>query len=192
MDEIPDELLDREEDEEKGSFSSGTDFYGGTSRWKKKNAFDEDLSFSSDDDDSIPFADARGVVGGKSRYGSSYSGGDSSPRASVRGTYAGTGKLPAGSAKAKPSRPKATYVPPHTEESKKPWIARQGVSSLQKGMPKIETPDYVVGDRVRHIKYGDGTVKAMEKGPRDWKVTVVFDGGDQRILYAAFAKLQKI
>ena len=36
------------------------------------------------------------------------------------------------------------------------------------------------------------TVKAMEKGPRDWKVTVVFDGGDQRILYAAFAKLQKI
>ncbi len=59
-------------------------------------------------------------------------------------------------------------------------------------MPKIETPDYVVGDRVRHIKYGDGTVKAMEKGPRDWKVTVVFDGGDQRILYAAFAKLQKI
>ena len=192
VDEIPDELLDREEDEEAGSFSSGTDFYGGTSRWKKKNAFDEDLSFSSDDDDSIPFADARGVVGGKSRYGSSYSGGDSSPRASVRGTYAGTGKLPAGSAKAKPSRPKATYVPPHTEESKKPWIARQGVSSLQKGMPKIETPDYVVGDRVRHIKYGDGTVKAMEKGPRDWKVTVVFDGGDQRILYAAFAKLQKI
>ena len=192
VDEIPDELLDREEDEEKGSFSSGTDFYGGTSRWKKKNAFDEDLSFSSDDDDSIPFADARGVVGGKSRYGSSYFGGDSSPRASVRGTYAGTGKLPAGRAKAKPSRPKATYVPPHTEESKKPWIARQGVSSLQKGMPKIETPDYVVGDRVRHIKYGDGTVKAMEKGPRDWKVTVVFDGGDQRILYAAFAKLQKI
>lgn len=178
VEEIPDALLDCEDEEDGFSPDMG--------RWKRKDAFEDE------DDDSIPFADARGVIGGKSRYGSSF-GASSAPRASVRGSYAGSGKLPAASPKPHASRPRATYVPPHTDESKKPWIARQGgLSSLQKGMPSIQTPDYVVGDRVRHIKYGEGTVKAMEKGPRDWKVTVVFDGGDQRILYAAFAKLEKI
>lgn len=49
-----------------------------------------------------------------------------------------------------------------------------------------------VGDRVRHIKYGDGTVQKVEKDVRDYKITVAFDGAGQKIMYAAFAKLQKI
>ncbi len=53
-------------------------------------------------------------------------------------------------------------------------------------------PDYRVGDRVRHVKYGDGSVLAIEKGPRDYQVTVLFDEMGQKVMYAAFAKLQKI
>ena len=94
-------------------------------------------------------------------------------------------------------RPKAVYVKPHTSDDKKPYIAKasgasRGLSSLKKGMPAPEVPDYTQGDRVRHGKYGDGTVSAMEKTPRDYKVTVQFDDCGQKIMYAGFAKLRKI
>lgn len=52
-------------------------------------------------------------------------------------------------------------------------------------------PDYGVGDRVRHIKFGQGTVLAMEEGKRDWEVTVDFDRAGIKKLFASFAKLQK-
>ena len=31
--------------------------------------------------------------------------------------------------------------------------------------------DYVVGDRVKHIKFGEGTVLGIEEGSRDYQVT---------------------
>jgi DNA helicase-2/ATP-dependent DNA helicase PcrA len=52
--------------------------------------------------------------------------------------------------------------------------------------------DNGVGDRVRHARYGDGTVSALEKTPRDYKVTVRFDDCGQKVMYAGFAKLQKL
>ena len=52
--------------------------------------------------------------------------------------------------------------------------------------------DYGVGDRVRHMKYGDGTVIKLEKEPKDYKVTVSFDGAGTKIMYAGFAKLKKL
>ena len=55
-----------------------------------------------------------------------------------------------------------------------------------------EKPDYQVGDRVVHIKFGEGTVTAMQQTPRDVQVTVVFDSVGQKIMYAMFAKLKKI
>ena len=93
----------------------------------------------------------------------------------------------------RPNRLKATYVKPHTAEEKKPFIA-QSLSQMKKGLPDGagEKPDYAVGDRVRHIKHGDGTVLAMEETPRDTKVTVLFDEAGQKIMYAAFARLQKL
>ena len=33
-----------------------------------------------------------------------------------------------------------------------------------------------VGDRVRHIKFGEGTVTAVVEGGRDYEVTIDFDG----------------
>ena len=66
------------------------------------------------------------------------------------------------------------------------------MSGLQKGTVKADSLEYGVGDRVRHLKYGDGTVTNIVDGPRDYQVTVQFDGPGQKIMYAAFAKLKKI
>ncbi len=99
------------------------------------------------------------------------------------------------SAKAKP---RAIAVPKRTPAENRPFIAGGGVGSLgnvnglSKGMPSSSHLDYGVGDRVKHIKYGEGTVANMEKGPRDYQVTVVFDEAGQKIMYAAFAKLKKV
>lgn len=51
--------------------------------------------------------------------------------------------------------------------------------------------DYGVGDRVSHIKFGEGTVKDIIDGGRDYEVTVVFDSVGQKKMFASFAKLQK-
>lgn len=52
--------------------------------------------------------------------------------------------------------------------------------------------DYVVGDRVKHIKFGEGTVLNIEDGPKDYQVTVAFDKAGQKIMMASFAKLKKL
>ena len=54
------------------------------------------------------------------------------------------------------------------------------------------TLDYVVGDRVRHIKFGDGEVTAIVAGGRDYEVTVDFDKAGTKKMFASFAKLKKL
>lgn len=51
---------------------------------------------------------------------------------------------------------------------------------------------YEIGDRVRHIKFGDGEVVAIVAGGRDFEVTVDFDKSGTRKMFASFAKLKKI
>ena len=51
---------------------------------------------------------------------------------------------------------------------------------------------YDVGDRVRHMKFGEGLVTAITEGGRDYEVTVEFDRFGVKKMFAAFAKLQKI
>ena len=53
-------------------------------------------------------------------------------------------------------------------------------------------PGYDVGDRVRHVKFGEGLVTAIVEGGRDYEVTVEFDSAGTKKMFAAFAKLQKI
>ena len=50
---------------------------------------------------------------------------------------------------------------------------------------------YDVGDRVRHTKFGVGTVTDITQGGRDYEVTVDFDAAGAKKMFAAFAKLQK-
>ena len=60
------------------------------------------------------------------------------------------------------------------------------------GKPAGGKLEYGVGDRVRHIKFGEGTVLSIVEGGRDYEVTVNFDGPGTKKMFAAFAKLQKI
>lgn len=97
------------------------------------------------------------------------------------------------------SRPKAILKPRTTAKADKPFIAK-GIGSLnqiagiQKGLSTKEdtTLDYGLGDRVSHIKYGEGTVLNITREPRDYKVTVDFDKAGQKIMYASFAKLKRV
>lgn len=52
--------------------------------------------------------------------------------------------------------------------------------------------DYRVGDRVKHIKFGIGTVQEIVNGGKDYEVTVDFEGYGRKRMFASFAKLQKV
>ncbi len=52
--------------------------------------------------------------------------------------------------------------------------------------------EYGVGDRVRHMKFGIGTVTAINEGGRDYEVTVDFDNVGTKKMFAAFARLAKL
>ena len=51
---------------------------------------------------------------------------------------------------------------------------------------------YEVGDRVRHVKFGEGTVTDIKEGGRDHEVTIEFDSVGTRRMFAKFAKLVKV
>jgi DNA helicase-2/ATP-dependent DNA helicase PcrA len=139
---------------------------------------------------------------GDGGYGSRGYGDDGYGRGRTFVTYAGSSgsgrsaEKPYGiETRAADGRPKAVYVKPHTAEDKKPFIAKANsqYGTLSKGMPAAAgSIDYGTGDRVKHVKFGEGTVKEIEKTPRDYKVTVDFDDYGQKVMYAAFAKLEKI
>ena len=52
--------------------------------------------------------------------------------------------------------------------------------------------DYQGGDRVKHIKFGVGTVQEITKGGRDFEVAVEFDRVGRKKMFASFAKLKKV
>ena len=52
--------------------------------------------------------------------------------------------------------------------------------------------EYSDGDRVKHIKFGEGTVKQIVEGGRDYEVTVEFDRVGTKKMFASFAKLKKV
>lgn len=117
-----------------------------------------------------------------------------SPEERFRDT--GSGYAEVGSGYGSTFKPKAVSSVKRTE--KLPQVAK-GVSALNQvsGLAKgadinLGELEYKVGDRVHHIKFGDGTVLKIDKEPRDYKVTVEFDTAGTRIMYAIFSKLKKI
>ena len=54
------------------------------------------------------------------------------------------------------------------------------------------TLSYGEGDRIKHKKFGEGTVIALKEKNGDHEVTVDFDNGSTRRMMASFAKLKKI
>ena len=100
-----------------------------------------------------------------------------------------------GSTYIKPVR-KAAPTDDKPASSAKAVFPKSSFASLgiQKGSEKVSAPaaiDYSVGDRVRHFKFGAGTVTSIVKEPRDYKVTVAFDAHGTKVMYASFAKLAK-
>ena len=77
-----------------------------------------------------------------------------------------------------------TKTPTYTPVSNQRDFGSTNTSSASLG--------YEVGDRVRHIKFGDGEVMAIVSGGRDYEVTVDFDKAGTKKMFASFAKLKKI
>ena len=69
-------------------------------------------------------------------------------------------------------------------------IINQGI--FDKKSATSQELDYGEGDRVKHIKFGEGTVKSIISGGRDYEVTVEFDTAGTKKMFASFAKLTKI
>ena len=88
------------------------------------------------------------------------------------------------------ARPKAVLRPKVTPDDNKPFIAKS--TAKPAGGAVGGKPSYDIGDRVLHTKYGEGTVTNMTLEPRDYKVTVEFDAFGQKVMYATFAKLEKL
>ena len=57
---------------------------------------------------------------------------------------------------------------------------------------KASSLEYGVGDRVKHIKFGEGTVMEITEGGRDYEVAVEFDHFGRKKMFASFAKLKKL
>lgn len=89
-----------------------------------------------------------------------------------------------------PPRPRAVLKTKKTSEEVKPFILKNS----QQPAPVVKSESelgYDVGDRVKHMKFGEGVVQKIEKGARDYQVTVAFDAAGTKIMYAGFAKLVK-
>ena len=59
------------------------------------------------------------------------------------------------------------------------------------GVKEGQALSYDVGDRVKHMKFGEGLVIGIVEGGRDFEVTVQFDDFGTKKMFASFAKLQK-
>ncbi len=93
------------------------------------------------------------------------------------------------------NRPKPVAPTPRRdiEPDKKPFAAVKSIATLKKGSAFTSSEiDYKVGDRVKHVKFGEGTVKNMETRDGAVYVTVEFDSTGNRVLSAAFARLTKL
>ncbi len=75
---------------------------------------------------------------------------------------------------------------------RKPIAAGTYDMSRNFGSAQKEALDYQVGDRVRHIKFGEGIVIQIADGGRDYEVTVDFDTAGVKKMFAVFAKLKKV
>ncbi len=85
-----------------------------------------------------------------------------------------------------PRTPGQTAFPSYHKE-----ILTQNVFN-KKPLEILSELDYKTGDRVKHIKFGAGTVTEIKEGGRDFEVTVNFDSHGTKKMFASFAKLTRI
>ena len=87
-------------------------------------------------------------------------------------------------------------TPAKNQGTGNPLTGSQALASLQKGSQLAAGGNgslgYEAGDRVRHVKFGEGTVTEIKEGGRDHEVTIEFDSVGTRKMFAKFAKLVKV
>ena len=90
-----------------------------------------------------------------------------------------------GNSGGRPSRPAESN--PLTEWQRRPAAAAAAPAAPPK-------PSYIpeIGDRVRHSKFGEGTVMACDEWGNDYETAVLFEGGDLRRLLLSYARLEKV
>ena len=84
-----------------------------------------------------------------------------------------------------------SYVSGQTVPRTTPKKRAPGKIKLGRDITPVK-PDYKVGERVRHFKFGEGKVLDIKDGGRDYEVTVDFDEHGVKKMFAGFAKLKRI
>jgi len=164
----------------------------GETEWHRASLFVEELPaevvhFHSEGGGRSSYGSSYGSTG---RYGTSYGapagygsreGRGGGSQYSGRQPYGGSGTQGHGGTQSaqvpKPSRSAFSYKSFTPSEYK---------------VQKASSLSYGVGDRVKHVKFGEGTVTEIRNQPKDYEVTVDFDRAGTKRLFAAFAKLEKI
>ena len=75
-------------------------------------------------------------------------------------------------------------VSPYVNPYKKPAVMPSAAEKTE--------PDFREGDTVRHVRFGEGVVKEIKDGGKDFLVTVDFPGWGVKKMYASFARLEKV
>lgn len=83
------------------------------------------------------------------------------------------------------------FEKPKPRPSALPYASTPAAPAKNFGSGPSGSLDYAVGDKVRHIKFGVGTVTNIVNGGRDFEVTVLFDSYGVKKLLASFANLKK-
>lgn len=210
--EIPQELLDNRPLKTRSLDDYGSDSYGENSFGGRgfgssfgKNGFDNSFGGSSDSAVGMSAAsfveryeqqerERQNRTGANEQSGRSGTGAADYRRRWQQGRVYGDNvfdlKKPKGNAG--DSRLKEVYGIGNAAKTARPLFGAGSGIQTGASMSGTDGVDYGVGDRVRHMKYGDGTVLKLEKEPKDYKVTVSFDGAGTKIMYAGFAKLKKL
>lgn len=98
-----------------------------------------------------------------------------------------------GQRSAVPPEPKVRQVPADSAYAKaKEAFRTKTFDPKQFQVVKADRLDYGVGDRVSHVKFGEGVVLDITEGGRDFEVKVEFDRAGIKKMFASFAKLKKV
>ncbi|MBO4325470.1 MAG: UvrD-helicase domain-containing protein [Lachnospiraceae bacterium] len=162
---------------EKSSGSGG--FFGGSSQRTSGSLYDLTKNSSG-----------RSYSGGGNSYSNSYG----SSGGSYRDSYGGSSERRGGRNSDWDDMPFAGSPKPAVSASKpyvNPYISTSAPASRNFGSGDASSLGFAVGDRVKHVKFGIGTVEAIVKGGKDFEVTVDFPSGRKKML-ASFAKLEKV
>lgn len=147
-------------------------------------------SFSDDEDEGgLPWnqnQDRSGSFGGRNAggFGAGGSGTGSFSAGSGKGWGRGGGNLGGGFHGGFSPDSSNAYASKNVSFGKTPGFGKAFT------VAKADSLEYKEGDRVRHIKFGDGTVTAIKDGGKDYEVTVEFDKAGVKKMFASFAKLK--